>query len=241
MRKLLFILFPLFSFGQTIINDGKPIECATRFTVSVAGNINGIKFYKGSDNSTYVVTLWDNTGKRINSNTITGSSGLVTVPIPSTPILPGITYAVSYYSPSGNYSGTPNYFPKTIGQITETGGYYGYAAGYPINTYKSTYYNVDPVFVVTRDTVIFHDTLYFAVHDTIFSTIHDTLINNFHDTIWSMEFDTSYNQIIDNLINNPLPFDIMEFTLPGGGIGRFHREVMWIRQKYVNGQWIKWE
>lgn len=228
MRYLLFLL-PLFSFGQTIQNDGKPIECATRFTVIVGGSVNGIRFFKGSDANTYVVSLWDNTGKKLNSNTITGSSGWVTVPITSTPILPGVSYAVSFYSPSGNYAGVTNYFnaPVVSDKVTSTGGYYAYSAGYPINQYQKSYYYVEPVFSYAKDTIRVYDTTILYVHH------YDTLV--VHDTIWTMEFDTSATTP-----SLPLPFDIIEFTMPGGEVGRFQRESMWVRKRYINGQWVKW-
>lgn len=234
MRKLLFLLFPLVSFGQTIVNDGKPIEVSTRFTAPISGSVNGVKFFKGSDAGTYVVSLWDATGKKLNSNTITGSSGWVTVPITSTPILPGVTYSVSYYSPNGNYAAKSSYFTTPVTtDVTETGGYYLYSAGFPINQYLKSYYYIDPVFSGNRDTIYLHDTTTLFVHH------YDTL--TVRDTIWSMQFDSSFVPSMIDAVNNPLPFDVIEFTIPGGGTGRFHREFVWIREKWVNGQWVKWQ
>lgn len=247
--SLLMVFVSLFVQAQTISNDGKAIEAGTRFTVGANGLISGVRFYKGSDANTYVLRLWDGTGKALASTTATSTTtGYITANF-STPInvVSGNTYTVSYYSPGGNYAANSTYFTTYVpsGFLNYVGGFYLYGAGYPINKYQSSFYYIDPVYTansVVKDTVKIRDTVYYTVvvRDTMtlikteFVTKRDTVYKFIPDTIWLAQYDTTTIRKLDTLVD----MDIIEFTLPAEGSYRFHRFFSWRRQQYKNGQWV---
>ncbi len=137
-------------------NDSASVELGLGFTPSVAGNVTGIKFYKGTGNTgTHKGTLWSNTGTKLGSVTFTGetASGWQTATL-ATPVhlAAGTSYVVSYLAPKGHYSTTASYFsqPATSGPLTApasgNGRYLYGAGGFPTNTYNGANYFVDLVF-----------------------------------------------------------------------------------------------
>jgi hypothetical protein len=233
--------------GQTISNDGKAIEVGTRFVVTANGLVSGVKFYKGADANTYVVRLWDGSGKALASTTVNNTTlGFFTVNF-STPVnvVSGSTYTVSFYSPGGNYAANATYFNTYVpsGSLVYLGGFYLYGAGFPTGSFQKSYYYVDPVFTANaKDTVFVRDTVKvpYIVRDTMtlikteFVTVFDTLYVPFPDTLWFAQFDTTTVRTRNTLVD----MDVIEFSLPNEGSYRFHRFFSWRRQKFVNGEWI---
>ncbi|WP_228641934.1 DUF4082 domain-containing protein [Microtetraspora sp. AC03309] len=142
--------------------DSNSVELGVRFQASQAGVIRGIRFYKGALNTgTHTGNLWSSSGQLLASATFTSetSSGWQQVDF-ATPVTvsAGVTYVASYFAPSGHYSFTRPYFttPHTNGPLTALAdgagggnGVYSYGAtsSFPTNTYQSSNYWVDVLFV----------------------------------------------------------------------------------------------
>ncbi|BCW63529.1 hypothetical protein StoSoilB22_25020 [Arthrobacter sp. StoSoilB22] len=137
-----------------------PVELGTAFTVSQAGNVTGIRFYKGAGNTgTHVGSLWNSAGTRLAQVTFTNetATGWQTATL-ATPVAlaTGQTYVVSYRAPNGRYSSTQGFFNQTwtSGVFTATGpnnGRYRYGSGgaMPTNSWNATNYFVDVVYSTT--------------------------------------------------------------------------------------------
>ncbi|MGC4024892.1 MAG: DUF4082 domain-containing protein [Mesorhizobium sp.] len=142
--------------SQPSVNDPSGVELGMRFTVSAAGTITGIKYYKGvNDTGTHTGSLWTSGGTLLTTGTFTNetTSGWQTLTF-SQPVsvAAGTTLVVSYHS-NGNYAVTPNYFTSTItnGPLSATGGNngvyaYGNSSLFPTNTYQASNYWVDVTF-----------------------------------------------------------------------------------------------
>ncbi|XAS70624.1 DUF4082 domain-containing protein [Micrococcaceae bacterium Sec5.1] len=145
------------------VDDSSSVELGTAFTVAQAGNITGIRFYKGTGNTgVHVGTLWDNTGNSLAQVTFTNETptgwqtALLASPIS---LVPGQTYVVSYLAPNGHYSYTSGFFNATwtAGVFTASGpnnGLYRYGSGgvMPANSWNATNYFVDVVYSTTTAT-----------------------------------------------------------------------------------------
>ena len=141
--------------------DGQTIEVGVKFRVSQAGAITGIRFYKGTSNTgTHTGNLWTSTGTKLASATFVNetASGWQEVRF-TTPvnITANTTYVASYFSTSGRYSSTNNFFGSsgvTNGSLTALqggvdgpNGVYKYGAtGFPTSSYLSSSYWVDVLF-----------------------------------------------------------------------------------------------
>lgn len=135
----------------------KPVEVGLRFRSSRAGDVLGVRFYKGMQNKgTHTGSLWSSTGKRLATVTFRSESakGWQTARF-SKPVAikANTTYVVSYYAPKGHQSYTRTAFTKALkkGVLTALSGansVYTYAkgGGFPTKSYKSTNYWVDLVF-----------------------------------------------------------------------------------------------
>lgn len=142
-------------------NDNSAVELGAKFTSSLPGTVDGIRFYKAGTNSgTHVGHLWTSTGTLLATVTFTGetSSGWQQAVL-STPITitPNVTYVVSYFAPSGHYSADTNYFAtnptntpplQALANTTSANGVYLYSStgGFPTQSYSSTNYWVDVLF-----------------------------------------------------------------------------------------------
>src|SRR5207237_9265320 len=94
--------------------DSSPIEVGVKFRSNVAGQITGIRFYKGTGNTgTHVGKLWSSTGTLLGSATFSGetSTGWQQISF-ATPvsISADTTYVASYYAPAGHYAADAGYF-----------------------------------------------------------------------------------------------------------------------------------
>ncbi|MFJ6653867.1 DUF4082 domain-containing protein [Microbacterium sp. NPDC091313] len=133
--------------------DSASVTVGTRFTVSQAGVITGIRFYKGRTNTgTHVGTVWDASGTALGSATFTDetASGWQTATLAQPiSVQPGQTYTVSYVAPAGNYAVGPSEYASsfTRGPLTvpAQGGAFTYNGGFPSNSSATSYY-VDVVF-----------------------------------------------------------------------------------------------
>ncbi|MEA2780446.1 MAG: hypothetical protein QOK29_1990, partial [Rhodospirillaceae bacterium] len=145
-------------------NDPGAAELGVKFTASSAGTINGIRFYKGPQNTgTHVVDLWSSTGTKLATATAANETGSgwqqanFATPIS---ISAGTTYIAAYHTDTGFYSADTTYFnaARTTGPLTapSTGtsggnGVYIRSAGsaFPTSTYQGSNYWVDPIFVAS--------------------------------------------------------------------------------------------
>ncbi|MDI2020759.1 hypothetical protein PJL18_01268 [Paenarthrobacter nicotinovorans] len=138
-------------------SDPLSVELGTAFTVSQAGNVTGIRFYKGTGNTgTHVGSLWNAAGTRLAQVTFTNetATGWQTATL-ATPVAlsTGQTYVVSYRAPNGRYSSTQGFFNQTwtSGVFTASGpnnGRYRYGSGgvMPTSSWNATNYFVDVVY-----------------------------------------------------------------------------------------------
>lgn len=142
-------------------NDGQPIEVGVKFTVAAAGRVTAVRFYKGAKNTgAHAGHLWDASGKLLGSVAFTQetASGWQEAKL-STPVAvtAGVTYTVSYFSPSGAYSATWGLLTAAAGgspltaprdtPVAANGTYiYGATGGFPTSTYGSSSYWVDLVY-----------------------------------------------------------------------------------------------
>jgi hypothetical protein len=144
------------------VDDGSSVEVGLKFRSDVAGQITAIRFYKGPLNTgTHTVSIWSETGDllaRANSISET-ASGWQTVVLPAPlNITANTTYVASYFTTSGFYSLTNDYFAtggfiNGVLQALQDGvsggnGVYGYGASplFPTSSFRSGNYWVDIVF-----------------------------------------------------------------------------------------------
>ncbi|WP_247821498.1 DUF4082 domain-containing protein [Bradyrhizobium sp. 187] len=142
------------------VNDPNSVELGMKFVASTAGDIVGLRFYKGSNNTgTHVADLWSSAGTLLATATFTNETASgwqqVNFSAPVT-IAAGTTYIASYHT-AGSYSADPNLFagsvtngPLTAPSSASSGGngVYAYGTGslFPTNTFNSTSYAVDVIF-----------------------------------------------------------------------------------------------
>lgn len=154
-------LFSSSSVPSTVtVNDPSGVELGVKFTSNADGNITGIRFYKGPQNTgTHVGDLWDASGNKLGSVTFANetASGWQQADF-ATPIhvTSGQTYTASYHTTAGMYSEDDGYFSasRTSGPLTALSssasggnGVYAYGGGgFPTTPYASSNYWVDVVF-----------------------------------------------------------------------------------------------
>jgi hypothetical protein len=143
------------------VNDSAAVELGMKFTSTIAGYITGVRFYKGAGNTgTHTGSLWSSSGTRLATGTFVNETAggwqtlTFTTPVA---ITANTTYVVSYFAPSGHYSGDNDYFATafTNGNLTApstsaSGGNglyrYGSAGGFPNATWQGSNYYVDVMF-----------------------------------------------------------------------------------------------
>ncbi|WP_415855300.1 DUF4082 domain-containing protein [Sinomonas sp. G460-2] len=141
--------------------DPSAVELGMKFRTDTAGQITGVRFYKGSLNTgTHVGNLWSSTGTKLATVTFVNESAsgwqqaYFSTPVSVTA---NTTYVVSYFAPNGNYSYTSSGFSASqgsspiVGLANGTDGgngvyAYGSTSSFPSGTYNSTNYWVDAVF-----------------------------------------------------------------------------------------------
>ena len=149
-------------------SDTQAVELGLKFRSSVAGNVTGVRFYKGSQNTgTHVGHLWTKSGALLASVTFTGETASgwqqANFANPVT-IAANTTYVISYRSPSGHYSGDNNYFSTSgvtngplqalqDGQDGPNSVYHYGKSIFPNAGYQGSNYWVDVVFSPSTTTV----------------------------------------------------------------------------------------
>jgi len=144
-------------------SDTSSVELGVKFRSDVAGNVTGVRFYKGTGTTgTHTGTLWSSNGTKLATATFTSetASGWQQV-LFSTPvaITANTVYVVSYHANVGRYAYTHNTFANAgvdNGPLhaLKTGvsggnGVYRYGSGvvFPNSSFNSSNYWVDVVFV----------------------------------------------------------------------------------------------
>ncbi len=145
--------------------DTAAVEVGVKFRADSAGQVTGIRFYKGAGNSgTHLGHLWSSTGTNLGTVTFTGESttGWQTATFATgIPVAANTTYVASYYAPNGHYSETDGAFASAgvdnaplhalaAGVDGANGIYrYGTGGGFPTSTYQSANYWVDVLFTTS--------------------------------------------------------------------------------------------
>ncbi|MBX3596584.1 MAG: DUF4082 domain-containing protein [Rhizobiaceae bacterium] len=149
-------LFPNGTPAQPSTNDPSGVELGMRFTVSQAGAITGIRYYKSAaDTGTHTGSLWTSGGTLLTTGTFTNetASGWQTLnftqPIS---VAAGTSLVVSYHS-NGNYAITPGYFTSSVtnGPLTAAGSNngvfaYGNTSLFPTSSWNASNYWVDVLY-----------------------------------------------------------------------------------------------
>jgi hypothetical protein len=148
--------------GVASSSDSAAVELGVKFRTAMDGYIDGVRFYKGSQNTgTHIGNLWTNTGQLLGSAVFGNetATGWQQVDF-STPIAvtAGTVYVASYFAPNGHYAFDRGYFadsgvrngPVYLLQDGESGsnGVYGYnsSSTFPTYGYQASNYWVDVVF-----------------------------------------------------------------------------------------------
>jgi hypothetical protein len=142
-------------------NDPNAVDLGVKFESSTNGTIDGIRFYKGPQNTgVHIGDLWASTGTLLASATFTNetASGWQQVNFSSpVSITAGTTYIASYETTSGEYSVDDNFFANSLSNGTLTApsssssggnGVYAYGSSnaFPNNTFDASNYWVDVAF-----------------------------------------------------------------------------------------------
>ena len=142
-------------------NDGSGISLGMKFTSTQNGFVTGLRYYKGAGSTgTRVGSLWSSTGTLLGQVNFTNetASGWQQAALSSpVAITAGVTYVVSYFSPSGDYVATDPYFTQAVvngplrglanGEDGSNGLYlYSATASFPTNSYNASNYWADVVF-----------------------------------------------------------------------------------------------
>ncbi|GGK71216.1 DUF4082 domain-containing protein [Ornithinimicrobium pekingense] len=141
-------------------NDASAVEVGVRVRTDRAGQLTGLRFYKGPGNEgPHVGRLWSATGSLLATTAFTGETrtgwqqALFPEPVP---VEPGTTYVASYHAPSGRYAATggglrsarsngPLTAPATSDQSGN--GVFSYGpGGFPAQSWGGANYWVDVIF-----------------------------------------------------------------------------------------------
>jgi hypothetical protein len=144
------------SLTPTVLDSGEssPVTLGVRFSSTQNGIVTGMRFYKAPGNvGTHVGTLWSLSGTALATGTFTdeSSSGWQTLTFAQpVAIAKNTEYIVSYRSPTGSYSLTPNAFAasdlsRAPLKVSSSAGSFSYPDAFPAGT-STTNYMVDPVF-----------------------------------------------------------------------------------------------
>ena len=146
----------------TAETDSAPVELGVRFRADVAGQVTGLRFYKGPQNTgTHTGSLWTAGGQLLGRVTFADetASGWQQADFAApVPLAAGADYVASYHAPQGRYSQDAGYFAAAgvdrpplhaprDGESGSNGLYaYGPAPAFPTQTFEAANYWVDVVF-----------------------------------------------------------------------------------------------
>ena len=143
-------------------NDSSEAELGVKFTADVNGAIAGVRYYKSAANTgTHTGSLWTSTGTLLASGTFvdeTASGWQQLIFDTWVPISANTLYVASYHTEVGHYAGDVGYFSAAgvdspplhalANGISGGNGVYAYGPStFPTNSYNSTNYWVDAVFI----------------------------------------------------------------------------------------------
>ncbi len=150
------------SFVPPLDSDPGAVELGVKFRSDVAGEITGLRFYKGPANTgTHIGHLWSAGGALLAQATFSGesASGWQQVDFAAPVAIDAdTTYVASYHAPNGNYAATNGYFSgqgadspplhALADGVDGANGVYNYgpAGVFPTSTFESSNYWVDVVF-----------------------------------------------------------------------------------------------
>ncbi len=147
------------------VDGGDPasVEVGVKFRADISGFINGISFYKSAANTgTHIGHLWTDSGTLLATGTFSGESAsgwqklVFSAPVA---ITANQGYVASYFAPNGHYSADDGFFASNgvdnaplhalADGVDGGNGTYVYGSGstFPTNTFQSSNYWVDIVFV----------------------------------------------------------------------------------------------
>ncbi len=152
--------------AEPAVTDWTAIELGVKFRADSDGLITGLRFYKGAANTgTHIGHLWSAGGVRLAEATFSGesASGWQQVQLAQpVAITANTTYVASYWSGSGYFADSYNYFGAAVdnpplhalssGSSGGNGVYRYGASGFPSSSYQATNYWVDVVFTTTDGT-----------------------------------------------------------------------------------------
>ncbi|GHH47936.1 DUF4082 domain-containing protein [Lentzea cavernae] len=130
--------------------DTEAVELGVRLRVDRAGSIPAVIVYRGSYTGPVTARIW--AGGVLLAEQDAPSAAYVQRITFSTPVpvTPGTEYVVSYYTPSGGYRATQDYFAGNLVQTPFTlpvnAGVYRYGGGFPTDTWNASNYWVEPIF-----------------------------------------------------------------------------------------------
>jgi hypothetical protein len=157
--------------ADTVAADNRAVTLGVKFWSTQAGTVTGIRFYRGAASSGgYTVRLYNAGGTMLGQASV--PSDTCTLPCweeadfaSPIPIAANTTYVAAYYTPVGQYAET-NYGltngvmngPLVASSSSQVGGngvfHYGSPIRFPKNTWESTNYYVDVVFMSTARTLL---------------------------------------------------------------------------------------
>jgi hypothetical protein len=149
--------------------EAASLELGVKFRADYNGYVTGIRFYKSAANlGTHLGSLWSSNGVLLARATFAGesASGWQQVNF-STPVAvtSGTTYVASYFAPQGHYAYDQNYFNLAgvdngaLHALSNASGggnglfAYGSSSTFPAQSFNSSNYWVDPVYVPSNATV----------------------------------------------------------------------------------------
>jgi hypothetical protein len=146
--------------ASPLSNDQTPIEVGMRFRAEVDGVVTALRYYKPAGaTGTHIGSLWTATGTSLTQQAFTNETAsgwqevMLTTPVA---IFAGTTYVVSYFSTSGDYVSTLDYFTQQVGTGLVRGladgfdgpnGVFAYTAApaFPTQSFRSSNYWADVV------------------------------------------------------------------------------------------------
>ncbi len=147
--------------GTPSDSDSSSVELGMKFKSSVAGQVTGIRFYKGANNTgTHTGHLWSAGGMLLASVTFvneTASGWQQAIFSSPVAIQANTVYVVSYHAPNGHYADDENFFASSLNsaslQALQDGsdgpnGTYTYGSiAFPTQGWNASNYWVDVLFV----------------------------------------------------------------------------------------------
>jgi hypothetical protein len=130
--------------------DTEAVELGLRVRADRPGSIPAVIIKRGSYTGPVTARIWAD-GTLLAEQDAPGAAHVqrITFSTP-VPVSAGTEYVVSYYTPSGGYKATQDYF---VGNVVQTpfslpvnAGVYRYGGGFPTDTWNASNYWIEPIF-----------------------------------------------------------------------------------------------